>query len=193
VKVRVVLAGALLMALSNAPRAQQVEDFSSTIDMFRSIPTVAPYFDSAYGYAVWQRIARGGLGVGAATGRGQVYVNGQVTGFSRLIDVNIGFQAGGQVYRQIIFFQNREAYETFTRGNFEFDAQASAVAVTASAQASAGTQSAQASAGAGTPATAAAGGYQDGLQVFTMAEGGLMYQATIGGQKYNFRPVGQGG
>ena len=183
------IAAALCIA-SGAASAQKVEDFSDTIKMFRDIPTVAPYFENSYGYAVWQRIARGGLGIGAATGRGQVYVHGSVTGFSRLIDVNIGFQAGGQVYRQIIFFQNREAYDKFTRGNFEFDAQASAVAVTASAQASAGTQSAQASAGAGTPAAAAAGGYQNGLQVFTMAEGGLMYQATIGGQKYNFRPVG---
>jgi hypothetical protein len=169
--------------------AQEVEDLSETIDIFRSIPQVAPYFDSSYGYAVWRRIARGGLGIGAATGRGQVYVNGQVTGFSRLVDVTIGLQAGGQAYRQIIFFQSPEAYERFTTGNFEFDAQASAVAVTASAQASAGTQGAQATAGAGNPATAAAGGYQNGTQVFTMAEGGLMYQATIGGQKYNFRAV----
>lgn len=185
-----ILLAATSLALSSAASAQKVEDFSATIKMFRDIPAVTPYFENSYGYAVWRRIARGGLGIGAATGRGQVYVNGKVTGFSRLIDVNIGFQAGGQTYRQIIFFENRAAYEKFTQGNFEFDAQASAVAVTASAQASAGTQSAQASAGAGRPATAAAGGYQDGLQVFTMAEGGLMYQATIGGQKYNFRAVG---
>ena len=74
--------------------------------------------------------------------------------------------------------------------NFEFSAQAAAVAVTASAQATAGTQGSQATAGAGAPATvAAAGGYQNGLRVFTMASGGLMYQATIAGQKYGFRPI----
>lgn len=189
-KARMGIAAALLLAVTAAPMAQEVEDFSETISLFRNIPTVAPYFESAYGYAVWRRIARGGLGIGAATGRGQVYVNGQVTGFTRLIDVTIGLQAGGQAYRQIIFFENQAAYDDFTSGNFEFDATASAVAVTASAQASAGTQGARATAGAGNPATAAAGGYQNGLQVFTMAEGGLMYQATIGGQRYNFRPVG---
>ncbi len=188
-KIRLGLAAAALLLSAHASQAQEVRDVSETLELFRSIDQVAPYFDAAYGYAVWNRIARGGLGIGAATGRGQVYANGQLMGFSRLVDVTIGLQAGGQAYRQIIFFQNREAYEDFTNGNFEFDASASAVAVTASAQASAGTQGARATAGAGNPGTAAAGGFQNGLQVFTMAEGGLMYQATIGGQKYNFRPL----
>jgi lipid-binding SYLF domain-containing protein len=168
--------------------AQDVEDFSPTIQMFQDISGVNPYFESAYGYAVWRTIARGGLGIGAATGRGQVYVNETVVGFSRLIDVSIGLQAGGQAYQQIIFFENREAFDAFSEGSFEFDAQASAVAVTASAQANAGTQSSQASAGAGSPSVAAApSGYEKGLRVFTMATGGLMYQATIAGQKYGFR------
>lgn len=186
-KIRVGITVALLTLAAGASVAQQVRDVSETVELFRGIDEVAPYFDSAYGYAVWNRIARGGLGIGAATGRGQVYVNGQFMGFSRLVDVTIGIQAGGQAYRQIIFFENQAAYDDFTSGNFEFDATASAVAVTASAQASAGTQGSQATAGAGNPARATSGGYQGGLQVFTMAEGGLMYQATIGGQKYNFR------
>jgi lipid-binding SYLF domain-containing protein len=184
------LFAALALSAAGATHAQEVEDFSPTIQMFRAIPEAGAYFDSAYGYAVWRRIARGGLGIGAATGRGQVYVNGQVTGFSRLIDISIGFQAGGQAYRQIIFFENRAAYDAFTMGNFEFDAQASAVAVTASAQASSGTQGSQATAGAaGVPTAAGSGRYHNGTQVFTMAAGGLMYQATIAGQKYSFNPV----
>lgn len=178
------------VALPVASWGQEVEDLSETIQMFRDIPVVQPFFDTAYGYAVWNRIARGGLGVGAATGRGQVYVNGQVTGFSRLVDISIGFQAGGQAYRQIIFFQNQAAYDEFTGGGFEFDASASAVAVTASAQASSSTQGSQASAGAaGSGNLVGAGAYQRGIRVFTMAIGGLMYQATIAGQRYNFRPV----
>jgi lipid-binding SYLF domain-containing protein len=187
-KIRVGIAAALLMLSGNAALAQQVRDMSETINVFRGIDEVAPYFEAAHGYAVWPRIARGGLGIGAATGRGQVYVNGQLMGFSRLVDITIGFQAGGQAYRQIIFFENQQAYNEFTNGSYEFDASASAVAVTASAQASAGTQGAQATAGAGNPTSAAGGGFQNGIQVFTIAEGGLMYQATIGGQKYNFRP-----
>lgn len=174
---------------SGASIAQEVEDFSPSIEMFRSIPGVAPFFDSAYGYAVWRTIARGGLGVGAATGKGQVYVDDQVVGFSRLIDISIGLQAGGQAYKQVIFFEDQAAFDEFSSGNYEFSAQASAVAVTASAQASSSTQGALATAGAGNPAAAATvGGYQDGLRVFTMATGGLMYQATIAGQKYGYRP-----
>ena len=176
--------------LFTAPAAaQQVKDLSETIERFRGNPIIAPYFESAYGYAVWDTIAKGGLGIGAATGRGQVYRNGQVTGFSRIVDISIGFQAGGQAYSQIIFFQNEDAYNRFTSGSFEFDAQASAVAVTANAQASAGTEGGQATAGAGGSGAASATGYRNGMQVFTMAKGGLMYEASISGQRYNFRPV----
>jgi lipid-binding SYLF domain-containing protein len=184
------LLAALLIAVSPMALSQEVQDFSETIESFRQIPQVAPYFSTAYGYAVWRTIGRGGIGIGGATGRGQVYVGGTVTGFSRLIDISIGFQLGGQAYRQIIFFENEAAYRNFTQGNFEFDAQASAVAVTASAQASSGTQGSQATAGAtGTGTAAATGAYQAGMRIFTMATGGLMYQATIAGQKYSFTPV----
>jgi hypothetical protein len=182
------LIGGFALATSSLALAQDVEDLSDTIELFRGIPQVAPYFDSAYAYAVWPRIGRGGLGIGGASGRGQVYVGGKVTGHSRVSDITFGAQAGGQTYRQMIFFENKAAYDKFTSGKFEFDASASAVAVTASAQASAGTTGTSATAGAGSQSGAGAG-YQGGMQTFTMAEGGLMYAATIGGQKYNFKPV----
>ena len=185
-KLKLVLSAALLVGLAATAHAQRVRDVSDSVELFQSIPEVAPYFEVAYGYAIWPRIARGGLGIGASRGRGQVYVGGQLTGFSRLVEVSIGLQAGGQTYRQIIFFENRESYEDFAAGGYEFDASASAVAVTASAQAGAGTQGASATAGAGSPNTAAGSGYHNGMQVFTMAEGGLMYKATIAGQRYNF-------
>jgi lipid-binding SYLF domain-containing protein len=188
-KLHAVLLAAAVFATSNVATAQDVEDQSETIELFRGIPQVAPYFGAAYGYAVWDRIGRGGLGIGGARGRGQVYRGGQVTGFSILTDITIGAQAGGQAYRQIIFFENQAAYDNFTGGKFEFDASASAVAVTASAQASASTRGASAAAGVGSPNTGAGVGYVNGMQTFTMAEGGLMYAATIGGQRYNFRPL----
>jgi lipid-binding SYLF domain-containing protein len=183
------LIAAIVLATSSTALAQKVEDLSETIELFRGIPQVAPYFEKSYGYAVFPRIGRGGLGIGGASGRGQIYVGGQVTGFSRLMDITFGAQAGGQAYRQVIFFEDQAAYDKFTGGRYEFDASASAVAVTASAQASAGTQGASAAAGAGNPSTGTAAGYVNGMQTFTMAEGGLMYAATIGGQKYNFDPV----
>ena len=176
--------------LATTALAQKVRDFSDAIDAFKAVPAVQPFFDNSYGYVVWRRIARGGFGIGGATGRGQVYIDGEVTGFSRLFDVSVGFQLGGQVYRQIIFFESKVAYEDFTDGGFEFDAQAAAIAVTASAQASSGTQGSQAAVGAATTSElAAASAYHNGTRVFTMARGGLMYQVTIAGQRYNFRPL----
>lgn len=185
-KLKLILSTALIVGLVATANAQRVRDVSDAVELFQSIPHVAPYFESAYAYAVWPRIGRGGLGIGASRGRGQVYVDGQLTGFSTLTEISIGFQAGGQAYRQIVFFENREAYVRFTRDTYEFDAQAQAVAVTASAEAGAGTSGARASAGAGNPNTAVGGGYTNGMQVFTMAEGGLMYSATIAGQRYRF-------
>ena len=186
-KLRHLMSAVILASLVTTAHAQRgVRDPSETLELFRGIPEVAAYFQGSYGYAVWPRIARGGLGVGASRGRGQVFVGGQLMGYSRMTEVSVGLQAGGQTYRQIVFFQNREAYDNFTSGGFEFDASASAVAVTASAQAGAGTTGASASAGAGAPNSAAGGGYHNGMQVFTMAEGGLMYKATIAGQRYNF-------
>ncbi len=188
-KSRHFLTGMLLVGLVTTAFAQKVRDVSATVELFRDIPQVAPYFDASYGYAVWPRIGRGGLGIGASRGRGQVYVNGQLTGFSTHTEVSIGFQAGGQTYRQIVFFQNKEAYDEFTEDSFEFDASAQAVAVTASAEAGAGTTGARTSAGVGSPNAAVGGGYTNGMQIFTMAEGGLMYKATIAGQRYNFEPI----
>ncbi|MGW8369603.1 MAG: YSC84-related protein, partial [Gammaproteobacteria bacterium] len=141
----------LLAALATTAQAQDPEDVQEATALFRSIPQVAAYFENSYGYAVWPRIARGGLGIGASRGRGAVFVGGQRTGTSTLTEVSIGFQAGGEAYRQVVFFQNKESYDKFTGDTYEFDASASAVAVTASAQAGVGTQGTSASAGAGNP------------------------------------------
>lgn len=188
-KMRHVLPALAIFGLAATAHAQRVRDVSAAVELFQSIPQVAPYFESAYGYAVWPRIGRGGLGIGASRGRGQVYVGGQLTGFSTHTEISIGLQAGGQTYRQIIFFENAEAYQQFTQDSYEFDASAQAVAVTASAEAGAGTTGARSTAGAGGPNAAVGGGYTDGMQIFTMAEGGLMYKATIAGQRYNFEPA----
>ena len=170
--------------------AAQIKDYSSTIEIFERIDQVEPFFSDAYGYAVFPTIGKGGLGIGAAHGRGQVYVDGKVTGITKLTDVSIGFQAGGQAYRQIIFFEDKRAYDEFTRGSYEFDAGAGAIAVTASADATASTQGTGASASAGGQSgTAAPTSYHKGLAVFTIGTGGLMYEATIAGQKYSFKAV----
>ncbi|MEJ2038728.1 MAG: lipid-binding SYLF domain-containing protein [Desulfosarcinaceae bacterium] len=166
------------------------DNYTDIIDMYKKSPVVAPHFKNAYGYAVFPTVGKGGFIIGGAYGTGRVYRDGKVTGEARLINASIGFQLGGQAFSEIIFFQDKRAYDAFTSGSFEFDASASAVAITAGAQARAGTEGSTASASAG-PATArqAGGGYHNGMAVFVQVKGGLMYEAAIGGQKFSFEPL----
>ena len=146
---------------------------------------VAEFNKTAYAYAVFPTIGKGGLVVGGAHGKGRVYLDGKVTGEVSMTQLSIGFQGGGQAYRQVIFFENKKAYDEFTAGKFEFGAQAEAIVITSSAGASTGTEGKSANA----DSAQAKGEYHNGMVVFTMGKGGLMYQASIGGQKYKFKPV----
>jgi lipid-binding SYLF domain-containing protein len=176
----------LALALANPVQADK---FTDTINVFKKSEAVQPFFKNAYGYAVFPTIGKAGIGIGGSYGTGQVYQGGKVTGEVSLIKGSIGWQLGGQAFSQMIFFKDKRAYDEFTSGNFEFDATASAVAITAGAQASAGTEGASAGASAG-PATGAQAktSYHKGMVVFTHAKGGLMYEASIGGQKFKFKP-----
>jgi lipid-binding SYLF domain-containing protein len=164
------------------------DSHARTIAVYKSTPAVAPFFDSAYGYAVFPTIGKGGIIVGAAYGKGRVYRGGVATGTTTLEKMTLGFQLGGQAFSQIIFFQDQRAYDEFTGGRFEFDANASAVAITVGAQAQAGSMGATAGASAG-PATGtqASTSYHRGMAVFVHAKGGLMFEAAIGGQKFTFK------
>jgi lipid-binding SYLF domain-containing protein len=169
--------------------AGAVEDYSATLQAFKESDAVRPYFETAYGYAVFPTIGKGGVGVGGAYGKGQVYRGGVVTGTASMVQLSIGLQFGGQAYSEMIFFEDKRAYDTFTSGKFEFGAQASAVAITASAQAEVGTGAATAGASTGKDAGKQKAAYQNGMAVFTYAKGGLMYEASIGGQKFSFKPL----
>lgn len=165
------------------------DNYSNTIAVFKKSDQVKPFFNNAYGFTVFPIVGKGGFVVGGAYGKGQVYRQGMVTGTASLIKGTIGFQAGGQAFSQMIFFQDKRAYDEFTSGTFEFDAAASAVAITAGVQAQVGTAGATAGASAG-PATGAHAGtsYTKGMAVFIHAMGGLMYEASIGGQRFSFQP-----
>ena len=165
------------------------DSYANTIEVFEKSDSVKPFFENCYGYAVFPTVGKGGIGIGGAYGSGQVYAQGVVTGTAKLFKGTIGFQFGGQAFSQMIFFEDKRAFEEFTGGNFEFDAGVSAVAITAGVQASAGTEGASAGASAG-PATGAQAktNYHKGMAVFVHAKGGLMYEATIGGQKFSYTP-----
>jgi len=175
----------LALALANPVQADK---FTDTIEVYKKSESVQPFFKSAYGYAVFPTVGKGGIVIGGAYGKGQVYRGGKVTGETSLIKATIGFQLGGQAFSEMIFFEDKRAYDDFTSGNFEFDASASAVAITAGAQAKAGTEGSTASATAG-PATGKQAGssYRKGMATFVHIKGGLMYEAAIGGQKFDFK------
>ncbi|MDX1434959.1 MAG: lipid-binding SYLF domain-containing protein [Gammaproteobacteria bacterium] len=189
---RRIIAGACIVALSvglSIPAAH-ADAYQTTIERFKSSELVQPYFKNAYAFAVFPVVGKAGFVVGGAYGDGKVYRGGQVVGTTTLTHVSVGFQLGGQAFSEIIFFQDKRAYEEFTRGEFEFDAKASAVVVTLGAQAQAGTAGASAGASIG-PATGKqlAASYNKGMAVFVHIKGGLMYEAAIGGQKFTFKPV----
>ncbi|MCD4719497.1 MAG: lipid-binding SYLF domain-containing protein [Desulfobacula sp.] len=178
----------ILFGLSLSPVAF-ADNYSDTINIFKKSDATKSFFKTCYGYAVFPTVGKGGIVIGGAYGEGRIYEKGKLTGTVSLAKLSIGFQLGGQAFSEIIFFQDKRSYTEFTSGNFEFDATASAVAITAGAQAKAGTEGTTAGASAG-PAT---GNYADinysrGMAVFVHIKGGLMYEAAIGGQKFSFTP-----
>ncbi len=165
------------------------DQFSDTIALFKKSPAVKSFFKNAYGYAVFPNVGKGGIGIGGAYGKGKVYRGGKVTGTVSLFKASIGLQLGGQVFSEIIFLKDKRAYHDFTSGNFEFDATASAVAITVGAEARAGTQGTTAGVSSSPQAgTQVASGYRKGMAVFVHAKGGLMFEAAVGGQKFSFTP-----
>jgi lipid-binding SYLF domain-containing protein len=135
-------------------------------EFIRSDGLMKNLFSHAYGYAIFPNVGKGGLGLGAAAGNGAVYQNGNLIGMAQMTQVTVGFQGGGQAYREVIFFENEETLNRFKQNNIKLSAQASAVAVTAGASANAK--------------------YKNGVMIFTQTKGGLMYEASVGGQKFKF-------
>jgi lipid-binding SYLF domain-containing protein len=170
-----------------AARPAVADDYSDTTTLFRNAGASAAYFKSSYGYAVFPTIGKGGLVVGGAHGKGRVYQKGKYIGDTSMTQVSVGFQAGGQAYSEMIFFEDQRALDEFTSGNFEFSGNVSAVAITAGASASAGTGGTSAGASGGKKDATTAGVYQKGLAVFTIAKGGLMYEASVSGQKFSYK------
>ena len=161
---------------------------ADAIKVFRGAGQSGPFFDKSYGYALFPTIGKGGIGIGGAHGKGKVYAGGKYVGDTSMTQITVGFQLGGQAYSEIIFFQDKPAFDAFTSGNFEFGAQVSAVAITAGASAQAGTTGTTAGASTTQENATTSANYSNGMAVFTVAKGGLMYEASIGGQKFGYTP-----
>ena len=170
-KARISITALILLVFSMASFSQKndVEEARLTIKEFKEKDSgMEKFFSSSVGYAVFPGIGKGGLGIGGAAGKGTLFKGGQAVADTKMSQITIGFQAGGQKYAEIVFFEDDETYKDFVSGNFEFAAQVSAVALAS-----------------GVSADAA---YKDGLLVMTMSIGGLMYEASLGGQKFKVTP-----
>ncbi len=182
---------ALIAALLFAASTPAVADsFTDTIAFFQKSEDLKPFFNTAYGYAVFPNVGKGAVGIGGAYGHGKVYQAGLVTGVATLAKISVGLQLGGQVFREIIFFEDQRSYEEFTSGTFELDATASAVAITVGAQAQAGTGGTSVGVSTGPDTGINSGpGYTKGMAIFVNSKGGFMAEAAIGGQRFTFEPI----
>jgi lipid-binding SYLF domain-containing protein len=163
------------------------DSYKQAIENFKSSPQTKVFFEESYGYAVYPNIGKGGIGIGAAHGKGSVYKKNEKIGKRSMTQLSFGFQLGGQVYSQILFFQDKRSFDEFTSGNFEFSAGASAVALTVAAQAQVGTAGINSSQGTDSDSTKHNKAiYHKGMAVLTLTKGGLMYEAALAGQKYSY-------
>ena len=166
----------VLVVLAVRPCSGDDKEFrtqvNKTIEQFKSTdPGISKFFNTAQGYAVFPTVTKGGAGIGAARGRGLAYEQGKVVGEVKLTQASIGAQLGGQTYSLVLFLENKETMDSFKTSNFALSAQASATAAAAGAAANAK--------------------YKLGVALFTMAKGGLMGEASVGGQKFQFIPLEQ--
>lgn len=167
------------------------DEFTETEKMF-SEAGIGDMFDSAYGYALFPTIGKAGFVVGGALGKGRVYEQKKYIGDVLMGQASVGFQVGASGFSQVIFFEDLRALQEFTSGNFEFGAEISAVALTTAAGASANTGGSSATASGGkNNATTTSPGYNKGMATFTIAKGGAMVEASVGGQNFKFTKVGQ--
>ena len=163
----------LVLFFANSAKAQSGKDKelmqdcdSAKAEFIKTDALLSKVFAAATGYVIFPNVGKGAVGIGGASGNGIVYERGVMIGKAKMSQVSVGFQLGGQAYRELIFFENQESIDRFKKNNVEFSAQASAVAATAGASANAK--------------------YHEGVMIYTQQKGGLMYEASVGGQKFKF-------
>ena len=159
-------------ASSHDPVTYQEDGAEYTIKEFKNTdPSLNDFFENSAGYAVFPEVGKGAAGIGAAHGEGVLYENGEIIGHVEMTQASIGAQLGGQTYKELIFFENQRKLDEFKQSNTEFAAQASAVAAAKGAAANAD--------------------YDEGVAVFTLDQQGLMFEASIGGQVFDYTPKKQ--
>ena len=190
---RLTLVGLILGCLAAVlPLHAAADNYTDAANAFRNTEAAAPFFSRSYGYAVFPTVGKGGFILAGGYGRGRVFVAGDPVGDTTLTQATVGFQVGGQAYTQIIFFEDERAFREFSRGGFEFGGQVNATVLKANAQATASTAGSTAGASGGIDdVESVSPGYYKGMAVFIIATGGLMFEASVGGQRFSYRPISQ--
>jgi lipid-binding SYLF domain-containing protein len=183
----VTITAAMLLAAGPA----FADKYDDTVKLFKDAGQSASFFKNSYGYAVFPTIGKAGLGIGGAHGEGRVYEKGKYVGDTKMNQLSIGWQAGAEGFSEIIFFQDKRSFDEFTSGNFEFGANVGAVVITAAASGQTSTTGGStATASGGKKDAATAGKYEKGTAIFVISKGGLMYEASVSGQKFSYKPLG---
>jgi len=185
-RARLLLTSLALMLFVAVAHADPYEE---TVKLFKDAGQSASFFANSYGYALFPTIGKGGLGVGGARGEGRVYQRGKYVGDATMTKLSVGLIAGGAAYSQVIFFEDERSFKEFTSGNFEFGAGVMAVVITASASGETGTTGSNVAASGGKNDATTAGKYHKGMAVFTIMKGGAMYEASVAGQKFSYKPL----
>lgn len=159
----------ILMAQSESQERIIDDSKNAKASFLKSDPSMENLFKHSAGYVIFPNVGKGAVGVGGAAGKGAVYQKGATVGTAQMVQVTVGAQAGGQAYREIIFFENRDALDRFMQNKVEFSGQASAIAVKSGASANAN--------------------YRNGVVVFSQEKGGLMLEASLGGQKFTYKTL----
>ncbi|MGO9935372.1 MAG: YSC84-related protein [Steroidobacteraceae bacterium] len=177
----------LTLALCASAGVANADKYSDGETLFRNAGESGRFFGQSYAYAIFPTVGEGAFTIGGAFGKGRVYVHGRYVGDTTMAQLSLGFQAGGKAYSEIIFFKDKTALDRFESGTFAFSAGASAVAITAGASASVATNGVTSGASGTEDHARTDGTWNDGMAVFTIAKGGLMYAAAIAGQKFSFK------
>jgi lipid-binding SYLF domain-containing protein len=175
--IRLVIFALTVLLLPYSIKAQDAEEKQKILSeskeaqaaFIKKDPSMSKLFTSSYGYVIFPKITKAGLVVGGSGGDGAVYEQGKSIGTAKAAQVTVGAQIGAQAYREVIFFENKDVLDRFKDNKVEFSAQISAVAAKSGVSANAK--------------------YTDGIVIFTDDLGGLMAEASVGGQKFTYKPL----
>lgn len=146
------------------------DDVQSALNRFkRDDPGLDDFLTQhSVGYLMFPSIGKAGALLGGAYGEGELFEGDQLVGYADVSQASLGLQLGGQTYSELLVFGTADALNRLKEKKLQLGANASAVALSDGAS--------------------GAARFQNGVVVFTQAKGGLMFEASLAGQRFTFTP-----